>query len=118
MKKLLDTFLVISFILWILPLGYFIKPSQEKLACDGQRAICMCFCMMGHRSPDKAMEAGMALKAASPSGKENSSGGAGNYFVSATPAFALNVKLASILENQYLCYKNPFLAAIEYVPKI
>jgi hypothetical protein len=117
MKRLLASFLVISFIVWILPLGYFIKPSQQKLACDGQRAMCMCYAM-GHKSPDKAMEAGISLKAGSSTNKENSSGGGGNYFVSAKPVVALNLQSVSVFEYQFLSYNSPFLAALEYVPKV
>ncbi len=115
MKKLLPSFLLVSFILWILPLGYFIKPSQEKTACDGQRAMCMCHAMVPKVS-SKAMEHGIMLKAGASANKENSS--AGNYFISAKSAVVLNLHAASIFKNQYLCYKNPFLAALEYVPKI
>lgn len=115
MKKILPSLLIISFILWVLPLGYFIKPSQQKIACDGQRAMCMCYCMMGHKPSDKAMEAGIIFKAGSPN-KENSSGGS-NYFVSSKPATVLNFNSSSFFLDQYLCYKNPTLAALEYVPK-
>ena len=119
MKRLLILFLLISFTLWILPLGYFIKPSMQKLACDGQRAMCMCCCMFGHhKSVDKAMEAGIALKACSSSNKENSSGGSSTYFVSVKPAVTLNLHAVSVFENQFLTYKNPFLASIDHVPKI
>jgi hypothetical protein len=118
MKKILTSLILLGFILWILPLGYFIKPSMEKLACDGQRAMCMCRCMLGHRSVDRAMEAGVVLKTGSSSNKENSSGGSSNYFVSAKSAAVLNVHAVSVFENQFLTYKNPFLASIEYVPKI
>ena len=117
MKRLLASFLVISFILWILPLGIFIKPSQQKLACDGQRAICMCHAFIP-KSSDKAMEAGLVLKAGASTNKENSSGGGGNYFVSAKSTIVSRLQLASLFENEYLCYKSPFLAALEYVPKI
>ena len=114
MKRFLILFLALSFIIWILPLGYFIKPSQEKFVCDGQRAMCMC-CMMGHKAADKPMEAGIALKAASSASKEGSS--SGNYFVSAKPTVILKLHLASVFDNQFLCYKNPFFASIDYVPK-
>lgn len=40
--KLVSFILSITVLAWILPLGYFIKPSQEKIACDGQRAFHMC----------------------------------------------------------------------------
>jgi len=63
------------------------------------------------------MEAGTALKSTSPSGKVNSSGGTGNYFVTAKPIVILNLKPAFFSDDQYLCYKNPFLAPIDYIPK-
>ena len=28
--------------MWLMPLGAFIRPSQEKTACDGQRPFHMC----------------------------------------------------------------------------
>ncbi|MCG3177133.1 MAG: hypothetical protein MOGMAGMI_02100 [Candidatus Omnitrophica bacterium] len=31
-----------TLLLWVLPLGAFIKPSQEKTACGGKRAFHMC----------------------------------------------------------------------------
>jgi hypothetical protein len=117
MKRILISFLVIGFILWILPLGYFIKPSRQALACDGQRAVCMCRVMMP-KSSDKAMESGLALKAGSSANKENSSGGGANYFVSAKPAVNIHLRSASIFEDQYFSYNNPFLAAVDYVPKV
>jgi hypothetical protein len=117
MKNLLASFLLVSFILWILPLGYFITSSQEKFACDGQRAICMCHAMI-LKSSDKAIESGIVLKAGSSTNKENSSGGGSSYFVSAKSTVTLNLNSASILENQFLSYKSPFLAALEYVPKV
>jgi len=33
--------------LWLLPLGAFIKPSQERIACDGKRPFHMCQMMAG-----------------------------------------------------------------------
>ena len=114
MKQLLILFLLISFILWVLPLGVFIKPSLQKLACDGQRAICMCHAMLPKASA-KAMDAGSSLKAGAVPAKENSS--AGNYFVEAKHIVVLNLFPPSILENQIFCYKNPFLGSIDYIPK-
>src|SRR5438552_3879880 len=116
MKTLLPLFLTLSFILWILPLGIFIKPSHEKLACDGQRAVCMCHALIP-KSSDKAMEPGIALKAGSSTNKENAPG-AGSYFISLKTTAALNLPYASFFSNPHLCYKSPYLAAFEYVPKI
>jgi hypothetical protein len=115
MKRTLALFLALSFILWILPLGYFIKPSQQKIACDGQRAMCMCHAFIP-KMTDKAMEAGLVIKSAPGTNHENPSGGS-NYSVSAKPALALNLKFPSFFEDRYFCYKNPFLASLDYVPK-
>ena len=109
-------FLVLSFILWILPLGYFIKPSMQKLACDGQRAMCMCHAFI-HKITDKAMEAGLAFKSVPASNKENPSSG-NNYFVSARPAITLNLKFPSVFADQHFCYKNPHLVPLDTIPKI
>jgi hypothetical protein len=117
MKKSLILFLAVSFIIWILPLGYFIKPSQQKIACDGQRAMCMCHAFIP-KSSDITMGPGAAFKAGSSTNKENSSSGASSYFVSAKPAIVLNLPSVTLFQDQYLCYKSPFLAALEYVPKV
>lgn len=42
MKKLLSISITFIFLIWILPLGAFIAPAKEGLACAGQRAICLC----------------------------------------------------------------------------
>jgi len=116
MTRVLIFLLLLSFILWILPLGYFIKPCQQKLACDGERAMCMCHVMMV-KSPDKAMEHGVGIKEGASTNKEGSSGSAGNYFFSPRNIVSLNLHSSSFFENPFLTYQNPFLAAIEYVPK-
>lgn len=46
MHKIIGSLTALLFFIWILPLGVFIKPSQEKKICGGQRAICMCSHMM------------------------------------------------------------------------
>jgi len=116
MSKLTTSLLLTSFILWILPLGIFIKPSQEKFACDGQRAMCMCRVMM-HKSSDKVIT-GIVLKVGTSTNKENSSGGASNYFMSAKQIIVPNLKSTLFFKNQKLYYINPCLNALEYVPKI
>jgi hypothetical protein len=116
MKNITVLFLLLNFIFWILPLGIFIKPSHEKLACDGQRAICMCHAFIP-KSMDKAMEHGMALKTGGATNKENAPN-AGNYFVSAKSAILLNLPFASVFDNQRFFYKSPYLTLLESVPKV
>jgi len=114
--KILTSMLVFSFILWVLPLGYFIKPSQEKAACNGERAICMCHAVI-FKSVAKSMETGMSLKAGQAANKENSSG-PGNSFISAKSILNLNSPSGFVFERQIFCYSNPFLNVIESVPKV
>lgn len=42
MKKILSSILICVFSLWLLPVAALVAPSQDKLVCDGQRAICLC----------------------------------------------------------------------------
>ena len=42
MKHLTHTILILSFCLWLIPLGRFISHDREAQACGGQRAICLC----------------------------------------------------------------------------
>ena len=54
-KRLLTSFVVLCVFSWLMPLGAFIKPGQEEMACGGKRAFHMCSCMgkMGSGSPVK-----------------------------------------------------------------
>lgn len=45
MTKAVSSFLTLALLLWVLPLGAFIKSSQEKTACGGGRAFHMCAAM-------------------------------------------------------------------------
>lgn len=114
MQRAVSSFVAVLFLIWILPLGVFIKPSQEKVACDGQRAMCMCHAFIPKVS-DKAMEPGINLRAGASTNKENPS--AGNYFISVKPAAILSSHLASLFQNQLIPYRSPFLASLEHVPK-
>ncbi len=117
MKKFCVLFLLAGFVLWILPLGYFIKPAQEKAACDGQRAMCMCHVFIP-KLTDKAADSTGTFKEPTGSANKENSGGAGNYFLSAKPHIVLDLRSRSLFDNQPSSYANPFLASLEYVPKI
>ena len=45
MFRVVSLILAITFASWVMPLGVFIKPKDEKMACDGQRAFHMCSMM-------------------------------------------------------------------------
>jgi hypothetical protein len=113
-KKIFISILAFSFTLWIMPLGIFIKPSQQKLACDGQRAICMCHAFIP--KADISIDSGVMLKAGSPT--NNASSSAGNYFVSTKPLLVLQARTGFLFESPHFCYKSPFIISLEHVPKI
>jgi hypothetical protein len=46
LTRLISSITVIGVLFWLLPLGAWIKPSQENKACNGQRAFHMCTQMM------------------------------------------------------------------------
>jgi hypothetical protein len=114
MRRALATFLLLGFVLWILPLGFFIKPSQEKIACDGQRAICMCHVMIKSHVLD--LSSGLSLKAVSSVNKENSAAGA--YYLSYKSTRVLHLKPISFFHPEAFSYQNPFFDLIDAVPKI
>jgi hypothetical protein len=114
MKRLLASLLLLGFILWVLPLGYFIKPSQEKSICDGQRGLCMCHVFIP-KSVEKALDHGFNWRSAPAPNKENNS--AGNYFISGKLAIAANPSLFLNVHQFDFSYQNPYLAAFDPVPK-
>ena len=116
MQRAVPSLLVIFFILWILPLGYFIKPSQQKTFCDGQRGMCMCTMFMVKKAPSHSPNQ-ISMPSPSSNHESSSSGGAGSYFVSTKPIVILDSHLSSLFQDQFFSYKSPFLVSLEQVPK-
>ncbi len=115
MSRLLCITVVSFFILWLLPLGIFIKPSQEKLACDGQRAVCLCTHVQA-KAKANSIE-GYGLKAGSESKEANASSGAGHYFMNAYAFANENIRMSRFEAQEFIAYRNPFLKSIEHIPK-
>ncbi len=117
MRYLVSALTALLFFIWILPLGIFIKPSQEKIACDGQRAICLCSHTKVAKAQSKPIE-GFGLKANSNGNKEsNASGGAGHYYLAAHLPVQNNLAMRALNDSMFLAYRNPFLRSIEHIPK-
>lgn len=55
----------VAVLAWVLPLGAFIKPSQEKTACGGKRAFHMCSSMGTSSAPMTASSGTVAYANAS-----------------------------------------------------
>ncbi|HXV19319.1 MAG TPA: hypothetical protein VD883_04500 [Candidatus Omnitrophota bacterium] len=52
MFKSVSLFLTIALFAWLMPLGAFIKKTEEKTACGGKRAFHMCSMMQGKADPN------------------------------------------------------------------
>lgn len=83
-----------------MPLGAFIKPSQEKIACDGKRAFHMCS-MMGQTS-DKSDT--VSITVSSGTGNSAKNAGAGD------DAALLNIFeiLISNMQKGFVTSKNKY----------
>jgi len=110
--------LSLIFFTWLLPLGVFIKPSQEKTACGGQRAICLCHASLT-KSASKPVEQGVSYRGAGASPKqEASAGGGGSHaYLAAMLRRVSTTLLTAFNEQRFNRYTNPSLAALEHVPK-
>lgn len=118
MKKILLTLTAVLFFLWILPLGFVIKPAFEKIACDGQRALCMCSHLTmkqtGANPGKTCFQANTGAQQAEP----KKSGGTGSFFLLAqTTAHVIN-KFCSHLQNTPTLYSFRLTPRIEHIPKI
>ncbi len=117
MRQFVCTLTLLLFFIWILPLGFFIKPSQEKQVCGGQRAICLCHVATA-KPQDRPLE-GVSLKGSTDhNAKRSPANGGINYFTLAQSISLKGVILTSHVESNLLCYKSPYLVKLDHVPKV
>lgn len=119
MRYWISSLTLLLFFIWILPLGFFFKPSQQASACGGQRAVCLCS-HTDTKSVKSAKASGFGFQQNGTSANKeaaSSSGGGGHYYL----AFhQMTAKAALILEHRHdllLSYRNPSLSATDHVPK-
>lgn len=116
MKQLISLLTALMLFIWILPLGVFIKPSQEKSACGGLRAVCMC-----HHADAGVMNIpvqGAGFKASVTTHHEPLTSGtsAGNYFLLTDAPAIERLNISFIDRNLYFYYRNPSLKLLDHVP--
>ncbi len=117
MRRIIASLTIYIFLIWILPLGVFIKSSLQKMACDGQRAICMCHVSFD-KSKEKPLEGvALSVSAGQKNENENTSGGGINYFIGSRTLINKDLVLARIFENESYRYRNPLLLILDPVPK-
>lgn len=112
-----SSIIVILFFIWILPLGFFIKPAQEKIVCNGQRPICLC----SHRmSKPAAQNAGKAINKGSGATQKEQSvpGGASYHFLTAQKMNQTNQQISFCHQEENSLYSLLVFRPIEPVPKV
>ncbi len=87
-------FLLVTVSLWLLPLGAFIKPSQEKIACDGQRPFHMCCMMSGKIRPAETGSSKVSISnSAGVNNTSKSTGSGGDEFLLVDPVKLPDLKI-------------------------
>lgn len=117
MKPLVSLLSITLFILWILPLGFFIKPNQEKTACGGLRAVCMC--RMGFSALQNKPIEGYSNKSVSVDGRVRSVTGVGgaSYLTQAVPVIEMRQAQSIDVKELIVYYKDPLHSPVDHVPK-
>lgn len=116
MQKIVLSVTALVFFIWIMPLGFLIRPAQEKAVCNGQRAICMCsHALMSESKTGKAI-----FKSNNPTSQnESSSAGSPNkHFLMAQNTLHKNDRAVFDREDPSLIDLPLFLHSIEHVPKV
>ena len=109
--------LTILFFIWILPLGVFIKPFQEKLACDGQRAICMCSHLMAKQAVQNDGKAFSKVGGGAQSEKDNSFSSGMCFFFRDNKNLISN-QISSYLQQKLLLHSFLVVRPIDHIPII
>ncbi len=103
------------FALWLLPLGVLVKPSQEKLFCGGQRAICLCSHM---KAKAKASHAAEPVMTVTPSANKEAAGFSSSAFdVTALLRPAGSAGAVQYISSQHNFYNLSVSRPVEHVPK-
>ncbi len=115
MSRIFSIFILLAFFVWIIPLGAFIKVSQEVKVCGGQRAICLCSINF---LPTQSKTIKPILTNSGQVNKESSaSGGANREFSVDKFIFNPTIKSEYFLSSDLILTTALFIKAIEHVPK-
>jgi hypothetical protein len=112
MLRLKIIFILFFFLFWLIPLGAFIKPYQETLACGGQRAICLC---LHHFQKSSDGQKVVLVNPGTP--KETSPGGASHDFITEKIKSVVSLRSATFEYSTTLPKFPFFIKAIEHIPK-
>ncbi len=116
MKKIIKILTTVLFFIWILPLGVFIKAEQEKKACNGQRAICLCSHLVAKQLAKNAGKTFIQTSASASASKENSGRANHNFLIWDSDLTSKKKRTAYIYSSSFL-YSIKTSRVIESVPK-
>lgn len=108
MKRLASSLSALAIFVWILPLGAFIKPSQEKTACGGNRAFHMCSMGMGKLSADSSSKASFKNVTAAERHAKSSAAGENDFIITHEGEF-----LAPAFQRRHL--SSPFFVHLYFL---
>lgn len=111
MRRFIGLITTLLLFIWLLPLGAFIKPEQEKEACAGKRAICLCSHLLKKQLAKNANKTFLQAASASSAEKENTSGSSHNFL-----AHVADIKKP--LPFNLLNHENPFKYSFLYIRTI
>lgn len=118
MLRSVSPLLVVCFFAWILPLGAFIRPSQEKAACGGNRAFHMCTMEMSQPQKDPGPQK-VSFTGGSGVEKTNksASGSGGNDFTNGSILAKVHDKESRLAELNFILPRLTFFFTPDPVPK-
>lgn len=125
-KNIVGFLTVISFFLWIQPLGAFIKPSAEATACGGNRAFHMCstqFALGPQAGLSKAttqktfFSSGSTVSVDKTNGSGSGSGSSGSHMTVVSPVQLPNMQIRRTLTTNFALPGQDFFFSPDPVPK-
>lgn len=108
--------ILVVFLVWIMPLGAFINPLNNKKVCGGQRAICLCLTDFDKKTgtiPKMIVNPSPSVnkEAASP-------GGASHYFLAHPEDDILAAQNTGHFGTPQHIYSVLICKSIEHIPKV
>jgi len=112
------SFVVLNvFLIWLFPLGSFVKPEADKKLCGGQRPICLCR-HLTEEQKEKIVKAVLLKSLHHENSQERRSGMSVPSFLHVVLKYADRRNSVWHLRQTPLFYNNPFLKSIDHVPKV
>lgn len=120
MKRFIASFLTLCIFFWILPLGNFIKPVQEKTACGGGRAMHMCTMGMGKVHTDTDRSSKISFNNASSLDKDprSASSGASNDVLLNLQVFISSARGQEFIQSRLRIHYSCSLCIASPPPKL